>query len=123
MSKPKATSNSNKNNQTLTQMGYVKVGAVQMGQTSESSGSDEDLMFEVTPPPKKRPKIESDEKEKSDDKSVMSEGTESLGHQPHGDVTFHFHVHYASIEDIRSQDQLHPVYGYTKHQYGKATSS
>ena len=126
MSKPKATNKFNNQNQTLTQMGYVEVGAKEMaqrkddavdaiamlGQTSQSSNSDEDTPLVVTPPPKKRAKT-------SDDDSVTSENTVSIGPHPHGDVAFHFRVSYASIEDVGGQDQLHPVFGYTKFWYEK----
>ena len=103
-----------KNDQTLTQMGYVEVGALQMHQTAlESSGSEEDSVFEVvTPPSKKRPKIES---EKVDVKPARSDNTETFGSQLGNDATFHLRVPCASIEDVESQDQLHPVYRYTKH--------
>ena len=123
MSKPRATNKFSNQNQTLTQMGYVEVGSKEMarredeavdaiamlGQATQSS--DEDTPLEVTPP-KKRAKT-------SDDVSVASEGTASLGPHPHGDVAFHFRVPYASIEDVGGQDQLHSVFGYTKFWYEK----
>ena len=118
MPKSKVITKPTNNDQTLTQMGYVEVGALQMHQTAlESSGSEEDSVFEViTPPSKKRPKIEN---EKVEVKPKRTDNSETFGSLSGSDPRFHLRVPCASIEDVENQDHLHPVYGYTKHWFEK----
>jgi hypothetical protein len=117
----------NKCDQTLTQIGYVVKRPASPPQTSQKnspdcrSASDEEVVVlsppEVTPSPKKRAKFKSGSEEER--KEEEEEQEEEEEYQNRDDITFHLLAHHASIEDVDGQDQLHPVYDYTKHWFEK----
>jgi hypothetical protein len=118
----------NKCDQTLTQMGYVvKRPSPQPSQNSPGdcrSASDEEEVVvlsppEVTPSPKKRAKFKSGSEEERKQEKEEQEEEEEEQYKNRDDITFHLLAHHASIEDVDGQDQVHPVFGYTKHWFEK----